>query len=252
MTAFSGNLEETAYNQQNFNDARLLRLQQVRQQEKLISSSRCNAYRKLIDDRKNRKKSFFKEKLISQRKVQHDDLALAWQKALVDTGNAHRTAAQVTQTKEVFNDEEWRLEKQRKIASVQRGREAAVLRNNKYRLQEQEDADRLERGTLRKATIASDREDARATAEAKVAKTAQHIFLQKLLALQTCDSRRSSNVVKLTKQSALRIQDRGSAVAGTNIVRHGKQYNDESLIVNYSDDAERSALKKQWTTGNVK
>eukprot|EP00596_Hydrurales_sp_CCMP1899_P003507 CAMPEP_0119035552 /NCGR_PEP_ID=MMETSP1177-20130426/2615_1 /TAXON_ID=2985 /ORGANISM="Ochromonas sp, Strain CCMP1899" /LENGTH=858 /DNA_ID=CAMNT_0006993965 /DNA_START=124 /DNA_END=2700 /DNA_ORIENTATION=+ len=248
MTSFSGNLEETAYNQQSFNDARRLRLQQVRQQEKLISSSRCNAYRKLIDDRKNIKKTSLKEKLISQRKNQHDNLALAWQKALVDTGNAHRTAAQVTETKEVFNDEEWRLEKQREIASIQRGRDAAVLRNNKNRLQEQEDADRLEIGTLRKATIASDREDARATAEAKVAKIDQQIFLKKLLALQTCDSRRSSNVVKLTRQSALKIQDRGSVVAGTNIVRHGKQYNDESLIVNYSDDAERSALKKQWTT----
>lgn len=250
MTAFSGNLKETAYNLQTFNDARLLRLQQVRQQEKLISSSRCNAYRKLIDDRKDLKKTTLKEKLLSQRKIEHDELALAWQKALVDTGNAHRTAAQVTETKEIFNDDEWRLEKQRRTASIQRGRDASVLKNNRIRLQEQIAADRLERGLLRKATIASDREDARATAEAKVAKIDQHVFLQKILALQAIDSRRSSNVVKLTRQSALSIQDRGSAVAGTQIVRHGKPNNDESLIMNYSDDAERGALKKQWTTGD--
>ena len=231
---------------QGFKEARLLRLQQVRQQEKLLSLDRCDAYRKVIENRTQLKTDFIKSALISDKKKLHDKLTRAWQGSLVDTGYGHRTALEITSGNNVRKRTVKAADIERKLIAGRRGRAAVVERSHKLAAQKSHAVELVERASLRIAAMASDREDARAAAEAKSAEHSRNTTWKAHKAHVSAHSNRSSNVANMTQQSAVRIQDRGFVAKDTNIIRYGKVGIHETSSTNCARAEARNALVKQW------
>ena len=240
MVGFSGIFEERADNLQDFKEARLQRLQEVRQQEKLLSSDRCSAYRKVIELRTQTKTEFIKSMLISEKKNHQNRLILEWQGSLVDTGYGHRTALEVNSRNSVRISTADTRNHERLLIAANRGREAMIERNSEIERQQKITAKLMERGSFRTTAIASDREDARAAAETKIAEHARKAMLMK----QKTD--KSSNVINMTRQNAVRIQDRGPVAKDINVIRHGKSEVDEVSSISCARVEERNALAKRW------
>jgi hypothetical protein len=156
-----GVIEAEALSRKNFKETRLARLREVREQESLITRERASAYRKIISIRKNAKTNYIKEALLSEKRILHNKLTVKWQCSLVDTGHAHRTAAQVLQSKDIFRSDDDELIQIQQMNAIQRGKEAAFLRKNEIQNQLKLAVERQERSSIRKIIIKSDREDAR-------------------------------------------------------------------------------------------
>ena len=76
----------------NNNTGRLQRLKEVREQERIISMIRCNAYRKTINDRKENKLNHIKELKMKNKQSEQLDLFNQWQNSLLYAGSGHRNA----------------------------------------------------------------------------------------------------------------------------------------------------------------
>ena len=248
MTGFRGTLEWRAECSQDFKEKRLQRLQQVRLQEKIMSTGRCEAYRKVLGVRNVRKIAAIKGELLIERELLHDNLTVAWQSSLVDTGYAHRTASVISLANNTRQKGDEELSLKRRNHACQRGRAAA---NEGYRIVKEVEkvvADRLERESVRAITSASDREDARATAEAKAARQFRKVVNDNEDQAQCFHSQKTTNMMTVARQSAVRIQDRGSILKDTNVVRISSADINESSYQNRATEEERVALKKQWST----
>ena len=247
MIGFPGVFEERADNLQGFKEARLQRLHEVRQQEKLLSSDRCNAYRKVIELRKQTKTDLIKSTLISKKRVHQNRLIQEWQGSLVDTGYGHRTASEITSRNSVRISTVEARNAERMLIAAHRGREAMFERNSELERQQKITAKLMERGSFRTTAIASDREDARAVAETKIAELTRKAGLKEQNAHSRPKSSKSSNVINMTRQSAVRIQDRGPVVKDINVMRHGKSEDDEASLLSCAEIEERNALSRQWS-----
>ena len=198
----------------------------------------------MIGARKQIKTEIVKENLISQKKSLHDDLVQARQRSLIDAGHAHRTAIEKSNASTISRIRNELARIQDMNAANQRGIDANIAVHKALDVQRILAAAPLERNKLRLNMIASDREDARATAEARSAYNARKIAdaEQKLV----ISPHKYSNVQQVTQQSAVRIQDRGSVKTRTNIVRYGRPGVNEQSLLNRAAVEEKSAMLRRW------
>lgn len=164
-----GPLELREQGEKFFRQMRLKRLQEVREQERLISMERCMQYREKIDSHKLAKReaevAAKKQELLKS----HNALVYTWQKSLSDAGSAQREAKEnsIDTVNRLRNMQ--RAEREKKAKSVLREREALqeikVVKVQKEVVQ----AEKAQRNSIRRELIASDREDAKAKAEVRKA-----------------------------------------------------------------------------------
>lgn len=153
-----------------FKHMRLRRLQEVREQEQQISKERCSQYRERISSHKQGKKEVAVASKKNKMEQACNELLYSWQKALVDSGNAQRDASETARNtvSRISTSQREALEK--KLKSLDRQRSALerieALKENK----ENEKEERKRRIQIRHELIISDREDAKAKAEARKAK----------------------------------------------------------------------------------
>lgn len=242
MTGFTGRIERESTILNDFNQARLKRLQQVRQQEKALSTNRCDAYRSLIVRRKELKTRDVKRELIRGRKSLHDEFVTARQQSLIDTGYAHRTASDLSASDTInkINAEELLAFTQEE--ALRREKVAMASNYLDQTVKRELAAALVKRNNLRRCAIASDREDARATTEAKAAKVARILDDQRHMSAESILPR-----TNVARQGGLRIQDRRPIYMHTNIVRHGQSNDDHDTIVNSAALQERCTMTRRWS-----
>jgi hypothetical protein len=232
---------------EDYQGARLRRLQEVRLQEKLMSLSRCNEYRKFIRFRKKKKTEFVKEGLMNAKRDRHDELAFARQSSLVDTGCAHRNACEISSNEVINNIRQKLLVNKTRANANERGRIATIEGNDKLLVRQNLAAHQISRINLRQSAIASDREDARKTAEARAAKLSRESAAENLRSPESAINHKLLNTKHSTQQGSNRIQDRGTVLSNVNIIRHNRSNEHDMLLQNNSAAEERSALNRRWT-----
>lgn len=248
MTWFDGKLEQRSQSLKDYQGARLRRLQEVRVQEKQMSLSRCDEYRKFIRFRKKTKTDDLKEDSIKEKRDHHDELAFARQSSLVDTGCAHRTASEISSYSVINNIKQKLLVNKTRAAANERGRIATIEGNEKLLARQDLAAYQISKINLRQSAIASDREDARKTAEARAAKVLRELAEGNLHPSELALNRELLKTKKLTQQGSNRIQDRGTFLSNVKIIRYSKPNEDDTFLMNNSAAEERSALNRRWTT----
>lgn len=247
MTWFDGKLEQKSQSMKDYQGARLRRLQEVRLQEKLMSLSRCDEYRKFIRFRKKKKTEVVKEGLINEKRDRHDELAFARQSSLVDTGFAHRNACEISSNAVINNIRQKLLVNKARASAFERGRIATIEGNDKLLVRQNLAAHQISMINLRQSAIASDREDARRTAEARATKFPRESAVENLRSSESAFSRKLLSTKKLTQQGSNRVQDRGTVFTEVNILRYDRSDENNRLFLNNSAAEERSALIRRWT-----
>lgn len=247
MTGFTGRIERESILQNDFNQARLKRLQQVRQQEKALSTDRCDAHRNLIVRRKEDKTKKVKRELIHGRKSLHDEIVDVRQQSLIDTGCAHRIASDLSASNAIDQIDAELLRVLKEDETAQRGKIAMTANYLEQYAKRELAAALVKRNNLRRCTIASDREDARATAEAKAAKTARLLDGQRRTSAESVLPRRQNDRMNIARQGGLRIQDRRAISLNTSVVRHGAADLDQRAIFNSAAMQERYTMKRRWS-----
>ena len=147
-----------------------MRLREVREQERLLSAQKCVQYRDKLNDHKLVKRDnavAAKKKSMEQA---HNALLYSWQKSLVDSGNAQREARESARETVVRlrDGKSGAVEKRAKSMERQRSalEQIEAVKENKL----VEAAERAKRILIRHELIISDREDAKAKAEARKAR----------------------------------------------------------------------------------
>jgi hypothetical protein len=247
MTWFDGKLEQKSQSMKDYQGARLRRLQEVRLQEKLMSLSRCDEYRKFIRFRKKKKTEVVKEGLINEKRDRHDELAFARQSSLVDTGFAHRNACEISSNAVINNIRQKLLVNKTRANAIERGRIATIEGNDKLLARQNLAEHQISMINLRQSAIASDREDARKTAEARATKFPRESAVENLGSSESAFSRKLLSTKKLTQQGSNRVQDRGIVFTEVNIIRYDRSDENNRLFLNNSSAEERSALIRRWT-----
>jgi hypothetical protein len=247
MTGFTGRIERESILQNDFNQARLKRLQQVRQQEKALSTDRCDAYRNLIVRRKEVKTKDVKRELIRGRKSLHDEFVNARQQSLIDTGCAHRRASDLSASNAIDKIDAELLRVLKEDETTQREKVAMSANYLEQTAKRELAAALVKRNNLRRCAIASDREDARATAEAKAAITARRLDDQRQTSSESMLLRRQNDRINLARQGGLRIQDRRAISLNTSVVRHGAADSDQRAVINSATMQERYTMTRRWS-----
>lgn len=247
MTGFTGRIERESILQINFNQARLKRLQQVRQQEKALSTDRCDAHRNLIVRRKEVKTNEVKRELIRGRKSLHDEIVNIRRQSLIDTGCAHRIASDLSASNAIDQIDAELLRILKEGETAQRGKVAMSANYLEQTAKRELTAALVKRNNLRRCTIASDREDARATAEAKAANTARLLDGQRRTSAESVLPRRQNDRMDVARQGGLRIQDRRAICLNTSVVRHGAADLDQRAIFNSAAIQERYTITRRWS-----
>jgi hypothetical protein len=247
MTWFDGKLEQRSQSMKDYEGARLRRLQEVRLQEKLMSSSRCDEYRKFIRFRKKKKTEVVKEGLINEKRDHHDELAVARQSSLVDTGCAHRTACEISSNAVINSIRQKLLVNKTRSNANERGRIATIEGNYKLLVRQNLAAHHISKINLRQSALASDREDARKTAETRAAKLMRESAEEKLRSSESAMNHKLLNMKKVTPQGSNRIQDRGTVLSNVSIIRYKRSNGEDMLLQNNFAAEERSALNRRWT-----
>lgn len=237
-----GSLEMRDKGEKVFKLMRLKRLQEVRQQERQIALERNAQYRDKINDHKKCKKDFALTAKRNEMIQHHDNLLHSWQKSLVDAGNAQREAKE--NTVDTIN----RLRKnqsvaiQKKAACVHRQREA--LKQIELEKDDQAVAaeERTRRLTARRELIASDREDAKATAEARKAKE-ELIERRKIAAMNAYGGPQIIDQPIVERSSGGSSQQKSASVVQTRIIRETTRA-DMSAITNKATDEENVVVKR--------
>lgn len=230
----------------DYQTARLTRLQEVRQQEKLMSSTRCDEYRKIIRFRKKKKTEVVKEDLMIEQRARHDELAFARQSSLVDTGYAHRTAFEISSNALINSIRLKLLENKMRADANERGRIATIEGNDKLLAKQNLATSRINKINLRRCAIASDREDARGTAEARVARFARELAAEKQRSFESTFSQKLLSTKTLTPQGSNRVQDRGTVRSNVNIIKYNAANMDDLMMINNCAAEERCALSRRW------
>lgn len=247
MTGFTGRIERESTILNDFNQARLTRLQQVRQQEKALSTNRCDAYRSLIVRRKELKTRDVKRELIRRRKSLHDEFVTARQQSLIDTGYAHRTAYDLSASDTIDKIDTEVLLALKQENALRREKVAKASNYLDQTVKRELAAALVKRNNLRRCAIASDREDARATAEAKAAKVARILDDQRHMSAESTLPRTPYVGTNVARLGGLRIQDRRPIHMHTNVVRHAQSNDDHNTIVNSAALQERCTMTRRWS-----
>ena len=229
--------------------AKLLRLQRIkdlREQEKLLGRERCAMYRASIADNKKSKRIVARAKKLKEMQTTHDDVAKKWRKSLVDTGAAHREADETavqTWVKQVDHDKENR-QKQKLVECRQKDALKDVTRSNKaaQKVQDRQREQRLAMLDLQ----ASNREDARRAAEARIAKeeakARNRMNLENQvgpLIIKQADAKQSASSAKLMQSSSIAVQAK--------VMKHGATKADITVVQNDAKKAEVLSYKKIYS-----
>jgi len=260
---FAGQLEKDRRNADDVRKLRLERLRQVREQERAIASGHAQLYKDCIGNRKRVREDLLREKLVRDERSLQRSLALHWQRSLIDTGYAHRTANHHKNSRSMDARREDAVEAQRSAVVAQRGKDAL----NEFRNQRAtsaraatEAADRRFQNV--KETSFVDREEARSAAEARAATViARSIIMQSAMSSSLSSSSASAAAAAVTqnkqrvRQGALKVQDRGNVTlrVQARVFRHGSGGNDGFFdeqepftIVNDVGLAEQEASRKRF------
>lgn len=253
---FSGVLEAGQRHAEDLKKIRIDRLRQVRRQEKEIASGHSFWYKETICNRKRAREEILREKMTRDERNFHQNLALQWQQSLVDTGHAHRTAMEQTRNRSMMSSYKRMATARKHLSVVQRGKDALGVVRNMHDASNKTTTNMIDRrlNTIRETGV-SDREDARAAAEAKAA----NIVARSLMA-QNTSMASDGTARRSVLQGAVKVQDRGKIQLKKQalVIHHdnrppfvvgspgGSENLDSLSIVNEVRLAERDAMKKRF------
>ena len=242
-----GHIERQEFLQLVSKEQRLRRLKEVRLQEKSIATDRCLLYREKISEQKQQRKNGKIDEKTNHLKQAHDSLAVNWQASLLDTGMAHRTAKKSSS----FNFIQSKLVEsnnmKRNLAAETREKEAS---KKLLEIMQESNATLEERNRLleiRRELSASNREDAKATAEAR-----KIVRVQQLQRKAEAASQYNGPVVvreqPKAEQSALSVLDRGVINIQARILRHGSDVSrDKSAVLSIAEAEDNKAIRKLFS-----
>ena len=246
---FAGQLEQQHRLADDVRKLRIERLRQVREQEKAIANGHASEYKEFIGKRKRAREEILRDKLLREERTLQRNLAEQWQRSLVDTGDAHRTAM-LHKKNRSYSDNKNTVNAQRMATVEQRGKVALEQYRN---VREANNKATTEGAKQRLNKVremgASDREDARAAAEAKAA----GIIARSLIAAQNSSMSTGEGLVRVQRgsvqQGALRVQERGVVTLPVQAViqRHTDE-NEHGSFSMFNDVgvAEEQTMKKRF------
>ena len=224
-----------------FKHMRLRRLQEVREQEQQISKDRCSQYRERISSHKQGKKDVAVAAKKNKMEQACNELLYSWQKALVDSGNAQRDASETSRdtVSRINTSQKEALEK--KLKSLDRQRSALerieAFKENK----ENEQEERKRRIQIRHELIVSDREDAKAKAEARKAKQEA----EEKRALMALNVNGGPEIVEqpMIDRGTVSAQQKPSVVVQARVVRETTRA-DKAVVSNKAVEEENIVVKR--------
>ena len=215
---------------------KLERLQAVRQQEKILSQVQSSAYNRFLGTIRKEKGEIARERKIERKKDELRSLRRAGGHILVQTGDAHRSAAVYSDELELSQLEKQRAQKKFNKKQAQRDEVATRLRQAEIAQHHKqfEDAQRLAKTHMELGHL--DREAAHLNKEsqkARMAAIAEHRRRKSM-------SGSSEEIVQLAaQQSAISVADRGAVYVHARVVRHGTDAHRDTSLVKNSSTAER-------------
>jgi len=223
---------------------RIQRLKEVREQERLIASRACLAYRDCINSRKESKASIIKESKIIGMQREQASLTRQWQSTLTAVGSAHRNAREITDVRNKKVDVSKQLQQKRRADEHQRSKSAIKTIQENIQRVKQSSYRLLELQQIRDQYQQSDREDAHAHGESCKARQKlieSHSYVPEL-PHGNLSVRNQSRVL----QSAVSIEKRFPIKVNATIIRHGLPHMDSSIIVNDAATEEFISRRKTW------
>ena len=224
-----------------FKHMRLRRLQEVREQEQQISKDRCSQYRERISSHKQGKKDVAVAAKKNKMEQACNELLYSWQKALVDSGNAQRDASETSRdtVSRINTSQKEALEK--KLKSLDRQRSALERIEAFKENMENEIVDRNRRIQIRHELIVSDREDAKAKAEARKAKQEA----EEKRALMALNVNGGPEIVEqpMIDRGTVSSQQKPSVVVQARVVRETTRA-DKAVVSNKAVEEENIVVKR--------
>ena len=246
---FAGQIEQQHRLADDVRKLRIERLRQVREQEKVIANGHASEYKEFIGKRKRAREDILRDKLLREERTLQRNLAEQWQRSLIDTGHAHRTAM-LHKKNRTFSDNKNTVNAQRMASVEHRGKVAL----EQYRNVREANIKATTEGAKQRLNKvremgASDREDARAAAEAKAA----GIIARSLIAAQNSTMSTGEGLVRIQRgsvqQGALKVQERGVVTLPVQAViqRHTDENEHGSFsMFNNVGVAEEQTMKKRF------
>ena len=223
---------------------RIQRLKEVREQERLIASRACMAYRDCINSRKESKASIIKENKVCGLQREQASLTRQWQSTLTAVGSAHRNAREITEVRNKKTDTNKQLQHKRRADELQRSKSAIkTIQENIQRVKQSSDR-LLELQQIRDQYQQSDREDAHAHGESFKAR--QRLLESHSYVPEEPHGNLSVRNQSRVLQSALSIERRFPIKVNATIIRHGLPHRDNTIIMNDAATEESIARRKTW------
>lgn len=223
---------------------RIQRLKEVREQERLIASRACMAYRDCINSRKESKANIIKESKVYGMQREQANLTRQWQSTLTAVGAAHRNAREITEVRNKKADASKQLQHKRRADELQRSKSAIKTIQENIQRVKQSSNRLLELQQIRDQYQQSDREDAHAHGESfkarrKLIESHSYVPEEPHGSLSV---RNQSRVL----QSAVSIERRFPIKVNATIIRHGLPHRDSTIIMNDAATEESIARRKTW------
>lgn len=239
---FGGRVETENVVEKLTKELRIKRLLQVRNAEKRISAKNCNIYRDHICHSKEARRKQLHDVKLEEKCNKVNDLELEWANVLLATGAAHRAAKHSVKRSnlEVLVEHQTNIERKKQATLLEKNA-LEKLRESDSQTQARE-KERLERIHSKRQIVELDRENARACAEARMAR--EQLANQKKsaeMASRVCVINHRSTSV----QSADSIQLRGPVKIKSRVIRHGP--NDSLAIMSTPAVEEDLTWRRMWS-----
>ena len=216
------------------------RLNEVRQQEKIMSEQRCNIYRQKLLRLKCEKSYAKAQQHRNNLSTQICQINYEWSESLTQISESHVNAKLSSKQTASQDRENKKSRSGLETLAKEREKEALFILQKKNFEKLKIDAEQQQVTDLKRQFILIDRENAKASAESKKYNEAianiPVVQVPPILTLQNS-----------TQQSALKVQHRGQIPVAIKIIKHGQRDIDKSSVSSQIDEEIKKTIHRLWT-----